>query len=221
MERTNSNIQFYRAQEKAYEVLVKYSDGTLPINPFDIVKKIKNIKLMTYTELAIELQKKYSSLSIKEIIDNFESERGFLKKKGKKKYILAYNEKDPPFVYIWTIFHELGHYFLEHLLEDGELLGFDSNELKNIKEREADCFARHCSSPFPVIKEVVDTTKFYDIPFLFSIMFNMGGGVIRRCSEHYYSYSYCYNSRKYQNLINKFNKSILQVEEYLQQQLFE
>lgn len=81
MERINHTTQYYLAQEKAYEVLLKYSDGSLPIDPFKIIKQIPNIKLMTYTELATELQKKQPLLSIEEIIGSFESERGFLKKK--------------------------------------------------------------------------------------------------------------------------------------------
>lgn len=118
MERFDFSTKYHTAQELAYEVLLKYSDGKLPIDPFNIIKKIRNIKLMTYAELATELQKKDPSLSIEEIKKTFESDRGFLMKKGKKKYILAYNEEDSEVVIAWTLFHELGHYFLEHLLEE-------------------------------------------------------------------------------------------------------
>ena len=38
MIRTNSHIQYNYAQKKAYEVLLKYSDGVLPIDPFRIIK---------------------------------------------------------------------------------------------------------------------------------------------------------------------------------------
>lgn len=214
MYRSNSCTQYYFAQEIAYKVLLKYSDGILPIDPFRIVKKIKNIKLMTYTELATELQKKNPSLTIEEIINSFESERGFLKKKGKKKYILAYNEKDPKSVYTWTIFHELGHYFLEHLLEDGDVIGLNSQYIKNNMEKEANCFARHCSSPLPVIKEVIKITGFTDdIPFLFYFMFRMGDGAVKLCSEHFNKYSKYYNSEKYTELLNKFENSIQEISE--------
>ena len=76
MIRTNSHIQYNYAQKKAYEVLLKYSDGVLPIDPFKIVKKINNIELKTYTE---ENDKEIAVL--KEEIDNFGKKLG-----GKVKY---------------------------------------------------------------------------------------------------------------------------------------
>ena len=81
MIRTNSHIQYNYAQKKAYEVLLKYSDGILPIDPFKIVKKINNIELKTYTEFAKELQKKQPNMSIEEIKCQFESDRGLLQRR--------------------------------------------------------------------------------------------------------------------------------------------
>ena len=149
MQRGDCNIRYNIAQNKAYEVLLKYSDGELPINPFKIVNKIKNLKLMTFTEFATELQKKQKDLSLEEIKCQFESERGFLKKKGKKRYILVYNEYDPDYIVRWTLFHELGHYFLGHLEEDEnqKYLFCNGEQYKEVQEKEANCFARHCSSP--------------------------------------------------------------------------
>lgn len=210
--------RFYMAQEEAYKVLLKYSDGKLPIDPFKIIKKIKNIKLMTYTEFAIKLQEKDPSLSIKEIRESFKSDRGFLTKKGNKKYILAYNDEDPLFVIWWTLFHELGHYFLKHLVKKNKTLYYNEVQKKSPIEKEADCFARHCSSPFPIIKIVAEETNFTndeDLSFLFYYMYQMGNKVIKRCTEHFRKYSHYYGKEKYEGLVTKFTKSILKTEIFI------
>lgn len=215
MNRINDNTQYYLAQEKAYEVLLKYTNGTLPICPFAIIKKIPNIKLVTYTDFARDLQKKYPKLTIEEIIDTFESKHGFLKKKGKKKYVLAYNEKDKIPIHIWTLFHELGHYFLGHLLEKEDSLGLSPKKTKNIFEKEANCFARHCSSPVPLMKKVMDITGFDDTKHLHYLMFKMGDKVIEYSSQHFEKFSHCYDVEKYRQLINKFGKEIKKICNYI------
>lgn len=216
MERYNSSTQYHTAQQIAYEVLLKYSDGKLPIDPFSIIKKIKNIKLMTYTELATELHKKDPSLSIEEIKKTFESDRGFLKKKGKKKYILAYNEQDPPTVINWTLFHELGHYFLKHLLEKDKTLFYSEIQAKDTLEKEANCFARHCSCPFPLVKEIVEVTGISeDIPYLFYLLFRMGDSVTKYSSIHFEKYSDYYKRENYPKLLEKFNASLNENIDYL------
>ncbi|KYM50934.1 hypothetical protein A2U04_00915 [Fusobacterium necrophorum subsp. funduliforme] len=209
MERVNGDVQYYYAQEKAYEVLLKYGDGLLPIDPFRIAKKIKNIKLMTFTEFATELQKKQPGLSVEEIKYHFESERGFLKKKGKKKYILCYNENDPPCVIKWTIFHELGHFFLGHLTEENTYLFLDGQNYDEAKESEANCFARHCCCPMPILKTVFDTTHHGESTYeLVDILFSMGHAPTKYCSEHFDNYSMFYSKQKYPDLVDKYQAGI-------------
>lgn len=210
MNRINDSINYNFAQRRAYEVLVKYSDGKLPINPFNIISKIKNIKLMTYSEFAKSLQNKQAELSIEEIKCQFESDRGFLKKKGKK-YILAYNELDPPWVIKWTLFHELGHYFLDHLTENYSLLFCDGQRYAEIKEKEANYFAKHCSCPFPVIKKVIDLSG-YSGPtdYLMYCLFNMGSKPTQYCSEHFDNHHKFYEENNHKDIINKFEKDIVE-----------
>lgn len=211
MIRTNSYIQYNFAQKKAYEVLLKYSEGILPIDPFRIIKKIKNIELKTYTEFAKELQKKQPSISIEEIKCQFESDRGFLKKKGKKKYILCYNEEDPIYIIRWTIFHELGHYFLDHLKEEYTYIFCDGERYNEIKEKEANCFAKHCSSPFPVALYLYTKLSISGFPIaeLFKYSFRMSKEVSEYCSNHF-NYHWAYYFPKNNNdfeLIELFEKS--------------
>lgn len=159
MDRINSYINYGYAQEKAYEVLLQYTDGTLPIDPFQIIKKTRNITLKTFTQLAKELQKKRPTLSLEEIKLEFESEKGFLKKRDNKKYLLCYNEQQPDCIIRWTLFHELGHYFLEHLTEKKNYLFFGvhtENYYKDMLEKEANYFAKHCSCPFPIAIEILN-----------------------------------------------------------------
>ncbi|PGH22542.1 hypothetical protein RN96_05300 [Fusobacterium polymorphum] len=210
MIRTNSYIQYNYAQKKAYEVLLKYSEGVLPIDPFKIIKKINNIELKTYTEFAKELQKKQPSMPIEEIKCQFESNRGFLKKKGKKKYILCYNEEDSTYVIRWTIFHELGHYFLEHLKEEYNYIFCDGERYSEIKEKEANCFARHCSSPLTLalymyIEINNNNLKLLD---LFRYFFNMSKEVSEYCSKHFSTNWMYYLVKEDDELITLFKNSI-------------
>lgn len=210
MIRTNSHIQYNYAQKKAYEVLLKYSDGVLPVDPFRIIKKINNIELKTYTEFAKELQKKHPSMSIEEIRCQFESDRGFLKKKGKKKYILCYNEEDSIYIIRWTIFHELGHYFLEHLKEEYSYIFCDGERYNEIKEKEANCFARHCSSPLPLALYMYIEINNNDLKLLdlFRYFFNMSKEVSEYCSNHFNSNWKYYLVKDNGNLITLFKESI-------------
>ena len=210
MIRRNSRIQYNYAQKKAYEVLLKYSDGILPIDPFKIVKKIKNIELKTYTEFAKELQKKQPNISIEEIKSQFESDKGFLKKKGKKKYILCYNEQDPIYMIRWTIFHELGHYFLEHLKEEYTYIFCDGKKYDEIKEKEANCFARHCSSPLPIALQLYLKTAEIDLSLveLFKYYFDMSKEVSEYCSNHFYNHWRYYVANEKNELVKLFKISV-------------
>lgn len=210
MIRTNSHIQYNYAQKKAYEVLLKYSDGILPIDPFKIVKKINNIELKTYTEFAKELQKKQPNMSIEEIKCQFESDRGFLKKKGKKKYILCYNEEDSTYIIRWTIFHELGHYFLEHLKEEYIHIFCDGEKYNEIKEKEANCFARHCSSPLhlALYMYIEINNNNLNLIDLFRYFFSMSKEVSEYCSNHFNSNWKYYLAKEDDKLITLFKNSI-------------
>ena len=149
-------------------------------------------------------------MSIEEIRCQFESDRGFLKKKGKKKYILCYNEEDSIYIIRWTIFHELGHYFLEHLKEEYSYIFCDGERYNEIKEKEANCFARHCSSPLPLalymyIEINNNNLKLLD---LFRYFFNMSKEVSEYCSNHFNSNWKYYLVKDNGNLITLFKESI-------------
>ncbi len=205
MNRINGNTQYYYAQNKAYEVLLKYSDGMLPINPFQIIKQVKNIKLVTYTELAKELQLKNPELSLEEIKCQFESDKGFLKKKGKKKYILAYNEQDDVFTLRWTLFHELGHYFLDHLKDDNTILFSNVETYEMAKEREANCFAKHCIVPLPVLQHYINLTNdIWNVNWIIRDMFSTSDSVANYIEEHFENYRNYYKPSNHKKLIKKF-----------------
>lgn len=212
MHRCSNDINYQMAQNKAYEILLKYSDGELPINPFKIASKIKNIKLMTFTEFAEQLQKKQKELSLEEIKCQFESDRGFLKKRGKKKYILAYNEEDSDYVIKWTIFHELGHYFLGHLEEDEnqQYLFCDGLIYRDTQEKEANYFAKHCCSPFPIAYYVCKELEKYNFHslYLFKYFFQMSIEVSDYCSNHFNNHSEYYNPNSYRDLLCLFKNTI-------------
>lgn len=211
MQRVDDKIRYYTAQTKANDVLLKYSEGELPINSFKIVSKIKNITLLTFSEFAKKLQNGRKDISIEEIKKTFESERGFLKKKGSK-YILAYNENDPIPMIRWTIFHELGHYFLGHLEENEsqKYLFCNGKHYKFIQEREANCFARHCCSPGAIAAKLYFKTGSTGMSLkqLFKYYFDMSEEASKYCSNHFSKYSKYYIVNDENDLIKLFKKSI-------------
>ena len=204
-------VRYNEAEGKAYEVLLKYSDGTLPINPFQIVSKVKNIKLKTYREFARELQKKAPELSTDEIIATFESEHGFLMKKGNKKYILCYNDLQPILTVRWTLFHELGHYFLSHLKESTSSSSFacEGELIYSKKEKEANCFARHCSCPLPLFSyaTALINCEVNNI-FLFRSLFWVSHSSSCYTLDHFFKFRKYYPMNKEERLIKHFGAAI-------------
>ena len=207
--RTDDLIHFEIAQQKAFETLINYSDGILPIDPFSIINKIQNIKLYTYDELAKTIAMENPDLEIERIRKNFGSDRGFLKMKNGK-FILAYNERDPICVIRWTLFHELGHYFLEHLHEDNTMLGLSEKECESIHEKEANCFARHCSSPLPIVSFFIFKTGGveFETSSLFMYLFNMGYEATNNCINHWYNYGNYYHFSDYLKLVARFEDDL-------------
>ena len=161
---------YRKAFFKSVEIIEKYGLKHIPINISQLIERIKKVKVEKYSNIV----KKYNC-SLNEIIDE-------LGDKGAIKYdevygraIIYYNDTwNNPQLAIFTIAHELGHYFLEH---------FDYVEIGFIKEtifflfkyrhleNEANCFARNLLSPAALVylfnaNEASDVKKIFYISAL-------------------------------------------------------
>lgn len=204
MLRKNNLTQYENAQKKAYEVLLTYTEGQFPINPFKVIKQLKDIKLITYRELAKNIQKKdFKDFSIQEIITTFPSGEGFLEL-TKKGYIMAYNDEIPPTRIRWTLFHELGHYFLKHLKHNNSILFSNVETYESTKEREANWFALQCSCPAPLILYMINYLEVTPTKEIMKAITGMSQQVNNYCLEHLRKHNQHYNIKKYKRLLEKF-----------------
>ena len=133
-----SEPNYKRATNKAYNVLLQYRLETCPINLKLLVFELPtNIRIFSYSQFSDSILMHYNFSSIAP------SKHGFIVyNKNIKKYILCYNDEDNIPVYRFTIAHELGHYFLNHMIDN------------NYTNKEANCFARNLLSPVPIIERL-------------------------------------------------------------------
>lgn len=127
---------YQKATNKACEVLIDYNLSSLPIDLTYLIHSLPpNICVKSYWDLMNRFNFAYG-----ELIPIMPSEKGFFAYKQKKNsYLIYYNNFKDTETIRFTIAHELGHYFLEHI-EDNETT-----------DKEANCFARNLLSPYPVI----------------------------------------------------------------------
>lgn len=89
--------------------------------------------------------------------------------------------------------------------------------MKDILEREANCFARHCSCPIPLVKNILTMTDAsIDLFSLFEIMFCMSPSVTLYSTNHFSKYSDYYSLEKYEKLTEKFGDSLDEILDILE-----
>lgn len=164
------------ASKKAYKCLILYAPPTIPIDIFAVIKNSpKKIKIMSFKKWKEKLQRATGIEIVGEMKEIFGSEFGkTIYDTQKDCYLIIYNDKKCFKTQRWTIAHELGHIFLEHLENEEYFLGNkNNNEQENEKieiklEHEANTFAKHLLVPFPLIKYLFKTLKRNEI-FTFNI----------------------------------------------------
>ncbi|WP_335871057.1 ImmA/IrrE family metallo-endopeptidase [Bacillus sp. 2205SS5-2] len=196
---------YNRAVIESINTLQDYYDlNQAPIDLSIILNSLsRTIRLCSYTEYA-----KIYNLSIKDIIDYFESDLGAcIYNKKQEKYIILFNDtQNNPQLDRFTIAHELGHIFLEHHQEANT----DTLLKKNLSigqykkfENEANCYARNLLSPIPLVDRITDSTpriSIHDISDAFDISYtaartrqNLYREDCRRMNGDYYNYFKSYN----------------------------
>lgn len=135
----------HRAARTAYRTLLAASEGKLPVNVRAIIKRLDNVRIMSYTQAALALGDSFSRLTQGVPSDSActlveEGPAGI-------RYLVLYND-DAGYGNEgrrrWSLAHELGHILLKHA---GDSVG---------AEIEADCFARHLLCPQPLLEGLDD-----------------------------------------------------------------
>lgn len=155
IETNRPNYDF--AQREAWNVLKQYSTPQLPIKLTDIIVRIPNLKLISYTDFSRE-----SGFDVDTILENVNSDDGTLWNRNDGKSIILFNDTISNAGQIrFTIAHELGHFFLKHNepIQTPQLIADDAiaiprEEEYKVDETEANYFAKSLLAPIPLILDI-------------------------------------------------------------------
>lgn len=155
--------------EKACEFIEKYDIKSFPINPLEIITA-ENYGIMKYSELMEEY-----NCSLDKVCTCMRSSDGkTILENGY--YSIAYNDFKSPTRIRFTLMHELGHIFLNHLMdfEATEMLrndefttGLTKHEYR-VLENEANAFARNVLAPVSMYLTLKDKS-IDNVAFTFGI----------------------------------------------------
>ena len=139
-------IDFQRAAIKAYETLRDNRISNVPVHPLQIIKKIPNVLVFSFTEAS-----SFSGIGQAELLDvlidqNLDSITFSKNCNGSMNYLVAYNQRFPFDMLQQSLAVELGHIVLGH-----------NNSMNEIERRaEAVCFAQHLLCPRPLVQAIKD-----------------------------------------------------------------
>ena len=133
-----------RVARLAYRILLRHGDGTLPVQPMDILRRCRGVRVMEQREASRNagvdrfLQPGHEAVTIPVPLEDG----------GLGRLVVYDGTADPPRLR-FTLAHELGHIALRHT---GSFEG---------EEREADLFASHLLIPRPVLWRLAKERSLY------------------------------------------------------------
>lgn len=131
-------IDYTKAATSAAETLIKYAVTASPVSPLPILKKMKNVVVISFSDVSENYGIKYMDL-IPIFGKNLDAITSICAENGQKQYIVAYNSNLPVSMIQKALAREMGHIVLGH---DG--YSEENNE-------EAMCFAYHLLCPRSLI----------------------------------------------------------------------
>lgn len=153
-------IPFYARYDycinRSCEFLEEFNITQFPVDPFAIIKS-NYWGIATYSEMAKEC-----NCTIKEVIVSVKSEDARTVYNGNN-YTIAYNDIKPKRRILFTLIHEIGHIYLNHLVdfENTEIYrGGLSKEENKVLENEANTFARNVLAPATFVELINDKSKY-------------------------------------------------------------
>ena len=134
-------IDYTKAATSAAETLIKYAVTASPVAPLPILKKMKNVVVISFTDISEAYDIKYREL-IPIFGKNLDAITSVYTENGQQQYIVAYNSNLPFNMVQRALAREMGHIVLGH---DG--FSEENNE-------EAMCFAYHLLCPRSLIHAI-------------------------------------------------------------------
>jgi Zn-dependent peptidase ImmA (M78 family) len=135
------------AGEQAQCLLEACDFSSLPIDPFEI------IKWFGWEVFTVGCVAKQAKMPRNKVIDGVDSDLYYIN----GRYKIIYNEKAYPARIPFTLAHEIGHIWLNHL-EDFELTKITQNSLAEeqyeVLEKEANCFAAELLMPYSILSKL-------------------------------------------------------------------
>ena len=189
---------FEETTRLAYNILIKYSDGTFPIDIFKIIREnFKNIKLIPFSKW--KAKTKVNGTMFEELKTDYGM--AFY---DEKKYCIIYNDAKCLQTQRWTLVHELGHILRGHLSNNEYLMCSPDN---TPFEMEANTFAKQLLVPFPVIRYLFSFLGRGEIyPYDIEGIFDVGIGASSYIINHLNKLRYLPTNI---NLENKFRNYFL------------
>lgn len=150
-----------RAATAAYQTLIDFHITTAPIDPLRILKSLKGVLVLSYTEIADKMGFERASI-LQSISDENRDAMTSVRSDGiKLHYLVTYNQRMPFFILQRSLARELAHIILKH----------DGSRPEAVRQEEALCFARHLLCPRPLIASLESA----DIPITFETLGNVTG----------------------------------------------
>ena len=134
-------------RESAWLFIMTQGICSLPIDSKNIA--LKNGWLcITYIELSERIRK-----SVEEIIQKYEKDGFVFWSKEERTFVICYNSAMPPYVYNWTIMHEIAHIYLKHVTPQRRILNRVRVPERTLFEKEAQGFVRRVLCPSIVLHD--------------------------------------------------------------------
>lgn len=208
MQRTKkipSRPDFYFATKRAYEFLIELEITSLPVDPFNIVKRFEDSwHLLSWSELKLSTRED-DPLNIKR--DNAEAKTIIIR--GTNEYLIVYDDTiNSPERIRWTIAHEIGHIVLGHLV-NYEATALNRRGLTKsqygVLETEAHWFAEGILAPnFLISLFAINTIE--EISFLCDISKKAGTKVLKHIQKNNFKNDSVLEKTLLRNFYNFFLK---------------
>jgi len=168
IEQFPEQARYEKIMDSVRSFFIKENISSFPIDPFEIIRKNK-WGLMTYSEIAED-----TGLSIEMVVKGCQSEDGYIIRDNDN-YCIAYNDTiTTPGRIRFTLMHEIGHIYLNHLVDFNETMLKRSRLTRSkyeILEREAHAFARNSLAP-AILTNVIIARNPADVKY--SLMSHFG-----------------------------------------------
>lgn len=138
---------YQTAAVKAAETLVNFNVCAAPVLPLPILKKLQNVVVVPFAEMAQRMGKERETLLDVFGVESRAAVTTIKEINGKPCYFVAYNQQLPFALLQRALARELGHI----------VLGHDGSRPVEVRMAESYCFAHHLITPRALIKALQES----------------------------------------------------------------